>query len=59
MTMTSEDRNAPEFWDEYAFSYIKGKWFDIWRLRDPDNPDSKLITVRWYNYRREPTYQDL
>lgn len=31
-------RDAPEYWGEYAFSYIKGKWFDIWRLRDPDNP---------------------
>ena len=33
-----EERNAPEFWGEYAFSYIKGKWIDIWRLRNPDKP---------------------
>jgi hypothetical protein len=31
-------RDAPEFWGEYAFSYLKGKWFDIWRLRDADRP---------------------
>ena len=33
-----EARDAPEFWGEYAFSYLKGKWFYVWRLRDPDHP---------------------
>lgn len=33
-----EARDAPEFWGEYAFSYMKGKWFDIWRLRDHNHP---------------------
>jgi hypothetical protein len=37
------ERNAPEFWQEYAFSYIKGKWIDIWKLRDPDNPWSMKL----------------
>ena len=43
-----EARDAPEFWGEYAFSYLKGKWFDIWRLRDPDhpiNPNGKIDAV--------------
>lgn len=43
-----EERNSPEFWGEYAFSYIKGKWIDIWRLRDPDNPWTlKLQKGKW------------
>lgn len=29
---------APVFWKGYAISYFRGKWLDIWRLRDPDNP---------------------
>ncbi len=29
--------SSPVFWDEYAFSYIKGKFFEIRRLRDRDN----------------------
>ena len=28
----------PVFWDEYAFSYVKGKWLEIKHLRDRDNP---------------------
>ena len=44
----SETLNAREFWGEYAFSYMKGKWLDIWRLRDPDHPirlDGKLDAI--------------
>ena len=29
--------SSPVFWDEYAFSYIKGKFFEIKRLRDRDD----------------------
>ncbi len=32
------EHNAPEFWREYAFSCIKGKWIDIWKLRDHNAP---------------------
>jgi hypothetical protein len=42
------ERNAPEYWGEYAFSYIKGKWIDIWKLRDPDRPTtSQLKKGKW------------
>ena len=34
----SVEHNAPEFWREYAFSCIKGKWIDIWKLRDHNAP---------------------
>jgi hypothetical protein len=37
------ERNAPEYWGEYAFSYIKGKWIDIWKLRDPDHPTTSQL----------------
>ena len=40
--------NAPELWGEYAFSYMPGKWIDIWRLRDHNKPygdNGKLDTV--------------
>jgi hypothetical protein len=33
-----EEMTAPELWGEYAFSYLKGKWFDIWKLRDHSQP---------------------
>jgi hypothetical protein len=28
--------SSPVFWDEYAFSYIKGKYLEIWKFRDRD-----------------------
>jgi hypothetical protein len=30
--------HSPVLWKGYAISYIKGKSFDLWRLRDPDKP---------------------
>lgn len=43
-----EPLNAPEYWEEYAFSHIKGKWIDIWKLRDPDKPTKlKLERGKW------------
>jgi hypothetical protein len=33
-----EPITAPEFWKGYALSYVKGKWLDIWRLKNPDEP---------------------
>ena len=30
--------HSPVLWKGYAVSYIKGKSFDLWRLRDPDKP---------------------
>ena len=43
-----EPLNAPEYWEEYAFSHIKGKWIDIWKLRDPDKPTKlKLEGGKW------------
>jgi hypothetical protein len=43
-----EDRSAPELWGRFAFSYMKGKWFDIWELRDPEQPyfGGQLDTIR-------------
>jgi hypothetical protein len=29
---------SPVFWKDYAISYLKGKFFRLWRLRDPDKP---------------------
>jgi hypothetical protein len=30
--------HSPVLWKGYAISYIKGKSFDLWRLRNPDKP---------------------
>ena len=30
--------HSPVLWKGYAISYIKGKSYDLWRLRDPDKP---------------------
>ena len=40
--------SSPVLWDEFAFSYIKGKYLEIWKLRDRDAPrgnDGKFDTV--------------
>jgi hypothetical protein len=29
---------SPVLWQGYAVSYLKGKYFRLWRLRDPDQP---------------------
>ncbi len=30
--------NAPVFWKSYALNYVKGKWMNIWKLRDEEHP---------------------
>ncbi len=40
--------SSPVLWDEFAFSYIKGKYLEIWKLRDRDKPhgdSGKLDTI--------------
>jgi hypothetical protein len=37
-----KEYNSPEFWREYAFSYVKGKWIDIWKLRDHNEPYTEI-----------------
>jgi DNA polymerase type B, organellar and viral len=35
---TKKRVKAPTLVGEYAFDYLKSKWFKIWKLRDPENP---------------------
>jgi hypothetical protein len=35
---TNEKLYSPVFWGDFAISYLKGKYFEIWKLRDPKRP---------------------